>query len=397
MPKTTADCPPILLAYPFRPFFLLTGVYGALIVVAWVAYLFLSLPLPVDVNPSQWHGHEMLFGMVPAAIAGFLLTAMSNWTGAPPLKGNHLLGLLSIWLVGRLAMWFSGYLPAGLVAVLDLAFLPVLAGYAASVLLRFGSRHNLILVALLIVLFLTNLAMHLDFAGLMPGMGRLGEIIALDLIALMMVVIGGRITPAFTANWLRIQGQDPNLVKRSERLDRYALIATALMIPADLLTGYPAAGGAVALLAALANGLRISRWAGWRTLDEPLLWILHIGYLWIVVALLIKGLVPFVAGLAETTWFHAMGTGAIGTLVLGVMTRVAMGHTGRPLHLPRYAIGIYIGVLAAGIARLLAATGVADHRLGITFSAVAWMVAFILFVVIYWPILSRPRVDGRPG
>lgn len=387
----------ILLAYPFRPFFLLTGVYGALIVAAWVAYLFLSLPLPLGVNPGQWHGHEMLFGMVPAAMAGFLLTAITNWTGAPPLKDNRLLGLLLVWLVGRLAMWLSGYLPAGLVAVLDLAFLPVLAGYAASVLLRYGSRHNLVLVVMLTLLFLANLAMHLDFAGLMPGLARLGEVIALDLIALIMVVIGGRITPAFTANWLRLHGRDPGAVKRSEILDRCALVATALMIPVDLITSLPVAGGIVALVAALLNGVRLSRWAGWRTLDEPLLWILHIGYLWIVAALFIKGLVPFVDGLAETVWFHALGTGAMGTLILGVMTRVAMGHTGRPLRLPPYAIGIYIGVLAAGIARLLAATGVADYRLGITFSAITWAVAFILFVLIYWPILSRPRADGRPG
>ena len=396
MSKPVKHCP-ILLAYPFRPFFLLTGVYGALIVTAWVAFLFLSLPLPVDVNPSQWHGHEMLFGMVPAAIAGFLLTAMTNWTGAPPLQGNALLGLLLAWLAGRFAMWLSGYLAAGLVAILDLAFLPLLAGYAASVLLRYGSRHNLVLVGLLTLLFLANLAMHLDFAGLMPGLGRLGEITALNLIAMIMVVIGGRIIPAFTANWLRSQGRNPTVVKRSETLDHCALIATALMIPVDLVTGYPAMSGLVALVAALANGLRISRWAGWRTLDEPLLWILHIGYLWIVAALLIKGLVPFVDGLAETAWFHAMGTGAIGTLILGVMTRVAMGHTGRPLRLPRYAIGIYVGVLAAGIARLLAAIGVTEYRLGITFSAIAWAVAFILFVLIYWPILSRPRADGRPG
>lgn len=388
---------PMLLAYPFRPFFLLTGVYGALIVAAWVAYLFLSLPLPVGVNPGQWHGHEMLFGMVPAAIAGFLLTAMSNWTGAPPLQNHRLLGLLLVWLAGRLAMWLSGYLPAGLVAVLDLAFLPLLAGYAASVLWRYGSRHNLILVVMLVLLSLANLAMHLDFAGLVPGLGRLGEIMALDLVTLIMVVIGGRIIPAFTANWLRLQGRDSRAVRPAPSLDLGALIATALMIPADLITGYPAIGGIVALTAALLNGMRLSRWAGWRTLDEPLLWILHIGYLWIVAALLIKGLVPFVDGLAETVWFHALGTGAIGTLILGVMTRVAMGHTGRPLRLPRYAISIYIGVLVAGIARLLAATGMADYQLGITVSAVAWAAAFILFVLIYWPILSRPRADGRPG
>lgn len=387
---------PVLLAFAFRPFFLLTALYAASLVAAWIAFLFGGLPLPLGVNPIQWHAHELLFGMVPAAIAGFLLTAMCNWTGASPLKGNGLLALILLWTAGRAAMWLSGWLPLWLVATIDLAFLPAMAAYVARVLLRHGNYRNLVLVALLGLLAGANLSMHLGFSGLWPSGGRLGEILALDLIAVIMVVVGGRITPAFTANWLGMRGKDPALVRRSEALDRAAFWSTVAMVPVDLVMSFPVPASLIALFAALVNGWRLLAWRGWKASAEPLIWILHLALAWIVVALLLKAMTPWLA-LSPSVWMHAMGAGAGGTLILGVMTRVAMGHTGRSMRLPHMAIWIYVAIIAAGLVRVIAAFVPQLVYPALTVSAAAWVVAFLLFVLIYGPILSRPRADGRPG
>jgi len=386
----------VLLAYPFRPFFLLTALYGVFIMVAWMGFFYGGWPLPLGVSPFRWHAHEMLFGLIPAAIAGFLLTAVTNWTGAPPLKGRGLLALVLLWVAGRGVMWTAGWLPGSLVAVVDLAFLIVLAAYAAGVLHRYGNRRNLVLVAVLAVLALANGLMHLEFLGLIQT-AVAGERLAMNVIALLMVVIAGRITPLFTAGWLRTGGGDPAHVHRSERVDQLALVSTALMVPADLVTGIPLLGAVVALLAAGINGFRLVQWAGWRTGAEPLLWILHVGYAWIVAALLLKGLAPFIDGLTPSVWLHGMGVGAVGTLLLAVMTRVSLGHTGRALRLPRFAVAIYVSILLAGGLRMLTAFGGIDFRLGLLLSALAWSIAFALFLILYWPILASPRVDGRPG
>ncbi|MGD8428950.1 MAG: NnrS family protein [Ectothiorhodospiraceae bacterium] len=386
-----------LFAYPFRPFFLLVGAYGGLIILAWVAFFLGWLTFPAHVVPVYWHAHEMLFGLVPAAIAGFLLTAISNWTGAPPLRSRGLVALVSLWIAGRLGMWLAGILPMTLVSAVDLAFLPALGAYAFVVLKRAGNRRNYFLVAIIGLLALANLGMHLGFLGMAPLLPRLAEIMALDLIALVMIAIAGRIVPAFTANWLRGHGSDPAVVRRNARLDAVALITTAAMIPADIVPAPPWVAAAVALFAAVANGLRLGGWAGWRTAREPLLWVLHLGYAWIVVALLLKAFAP-VAGLPPSAWFHAMGTGAVGTLILGVMTRVALGHTGRPLALPRGAVSVYAAIIAAGIFRVIAALPVISHyTILVVGAALCWSAAYILFTTMYWPILSRPRVDGRPG
>jgi uncharacterized protein involved in response to NO len=386
----------ILLAFPFRPFFLLTALYAVLLVAAWAGVLFGGLTPKFGVSVLQWHSHEMLYGMVPAAIAGFLLTAICNWTGAPPLQGFRLLALVLLWVAGRLAVWASGILPLWLVAGIDLAFLPVIAIYAARILIRHGNYRNLMLAAMLTALALGNLVMHLEFAGIVSPSGRAGELIGMNLIAVIMLVVGGRITPAFTANWLRMSGRNPESVRRSEKLDTLAMVSALLMIPADLVTALPWLSPVVALLAALINGWRIARWSGWQARSEPLVWILHLGLAWVVVALLLKAATP-VVGLNATAWMHALGVGGMGTLILGVMTRVSLGHTGRPMRLPKGASVIYFAITLAVVARLAAALNLADYRFAIITATIGWITAFALFLVLYWPILSSARVDGRPG
>ena len=385
-----------LFNFPFRLFFLLTGLYGVVTVGAWMSYLFGGLALPLGWSSVHWHAHEMLFGLTSAAIAGFLLTAMCNWTGAPPLHGGALLGLACLWLAGRVMMWTASWWPAGWVAVVDLLFLPWMAIYVARVLLAHGNKRNLIMVAILLLLTLANGMMH---AGFMTGSGfwlTLGQLTAFNLITLMMVVIGGRIIPLFTINWLRNNGGDIAAVAPSARLDRVALITTALLVPADWLMGFPWITGFLAAVAGVLHGARLATWGGWKTGREPLLWILHLGYVWIVVALLLKGAAAFNL-VAASVWQHALGVGAMGTLILGIMTRVALGHTGRSLALPPFGVLIYLAITLGALSRVLTAVHVMDYRVGLSIAAIGWTLAFSLFVLIYWPILSRPRADGRPG
>lgn len=385
-----------LFNFPFRLFFLLTGLYGVVTVGAWMSYLFGGLALPLGWSSVHWHAHEMLFGLTSAAIAGFLLTAMCNWTGVPPLHGGALLGLACLWLAGRVMMWTASWWPAGWVAVVDLLFLPWMAIYVARVLLAHGNKRNLIMVAILLLLTLANGMMH---AGFMTGSGfwlTLGQLTAFNLITLMMVVIGGRIIPLFTINWLRNTGGDIAAVAPSARLDRVALITTALLVPADWLMGFPWITGFLAAVAGVLHGARLATWGGWKTGREPLLWILHLGYVWIVVALLLKGAAAFNL-VAASVWQHALGVGAMGTLILGIMTRVALGHTGRSLALPPFGVLIYLAITLGALSRVLTAVHVMDYRVGLSIAAIGWTLAFSLFVLIYWPILSRPRADGRPG
>ena len=385
-----------LFNFPFRLFFLLTGLYGVVTVGAWMSYLFGGLALPLGWSSVHWHAHEMLFGLTSAAIAGFLLTAMCNWTGAPPLRGRALLGLACLWLAGRVMMWTASWWPAGWVAVVDLLFLPWMAIYVARVLLAHGNKRNLIMVAILLLLTLANGMMH---AGFMTGSGfwlTLGQLTAFNLITLMMVVIGGRIIPLFTINWLRNNGGDIAAVAPSARLDRVALITTALLVPADWLIGFPWITGFLAAVAGVLHGARLATWGGWKTGREPLLWILHLGYVWIVVALLLKGAAAFNL-VAASVWQHTLGVGAMGTLILGIMTRVALGHTGRSLALPPFGVLIYLAITLGALSRVLTAVHVMDYRVGLSIAAIGWTLAFSLFVLIYWPILSRPRADGRPG
>src|SRR5690606_25143010 len=278
---------PTLLASPFRPFFLLAGIQGAILVPLWLGILLGGWPAPA-LDPLRWHVHEMLFGLGGAAIAGFLLTAMANWTGTRALDGWGLLVLALAWLLGRLGPWLPGGHPLQ-VAFLDLFFWLGLALYVARVIIASGNRRNGVMVGVMALLFGVNLLIQLDFIGILPGVARLGEALAIDLVVLLMVVVAGRITPAFTANWLERQGGQRAWVRQSPLLDAPAIVAAALMVPVDAWGGDPRIAAAVALLAAVLNPLRLAGWAGRRCLGEPLLWVLQLGYGWIVAALVLKG------------------------------------------------------------------------------------------------------------
>lgn len=385
-----------LLATPFRPFFILCAAYGAVAIAVWVAAITgLGNPLPALPDP-RWHAHEMLYGFVPAAIAGFLLTAMCNWTGARPLAGPGLLALVLLWLAGRGVMWQQAALPAGLVAVVDGAFLPVLALYVGGVLWRARNRRNYGLVLVLLALATGNGLMHA--AGLMqrPALAASGITLGLDLVALLMVVVAGRITPAFSANWLRARGgQVPG--PAPAWCNSASIGSLAAMAVADLASAPAPLTGALALLAGLANTLRLLYWAGWRTAREPLLWILHLAYGFIALALLLRAGLLFGLLHNPSLWHHCLGVGAMGILIMGVMTRVSVGHTGRPLGLRPGGILIYLGMLGAALLRLAVAAGWLPYRGGLQAAGLAWILACLLFVVLYSTLLWAPRPDGKPG
>lgn len=386
-----------LWAFPFRPFFLATGAYAIVTLVGWLGVLIQGWPLAGDYPPMQWHSHEMLFGVVAAAIAGFLLTAMCNWTGAEPLSGRRLQGLFALWLAGRAAMWLSGALPHVVVAAVDLAFLAMVAACAAFVIIRAGSMRNLPLVAVISLLWLANGLFHAGLATGDAALLRGAELGAVGLIVMLMVIIGGRITPAFTRNWLLRNGRDPELVHTRPWLERTTLVTTAVLILL-LLTGASATLLAVVAAAAgLANLLRLAGWSGWQTRQEPLLWILHLGYAWIPLGLLLMAAAEGFGHVAPTAWLHALGPGAMGVLIIGVMTRVALGHTGRPLALPRGAVASYTLILIAALSRLITALDWLPWQFGIVLSSTAWVGAFAVFLWLYVPILVRPRADGQPG
>lgn len=384
-------------AYPFRIFFLLTGLYALMLIAGWIAFLFAALPLPVGWAPLQWHSHEMIYGFVTPAIAGFVLTAMTNWTGAPPLQGRNLMLLALLWTAGRLVMWLAGWLPGWLVAVVDLAFLPVLAGYMALVLMRHNNRRNLILVGVLALLWLGNLLMHIGFSTGKTNFLQAGQLLGLDLITVLIVIIAGRITPLFTANWLSRTGRDGSVIRRIQWVEMGALGSIFALLITDVAPVPTAVIGGVALLAAGFNLWRLMLWRGWLILSEPLLWILHLSYLWLVVALLFRGLSEFYPALAPTLWQHALGAGAIASLILGVMTRVSFGHTGRPLQLPSYGVWIYVAISLAAVLRIAVPLGVLDFGIGVLAASAAWILAFTFFLILYAPVLLRPRADGKPG
>ena len=385
-----------LFAYGFRPFFWTAGAYAFLAVIAWmVIYEVGGLPLP-NLPASFWHAHEMIYGFVCAAIGGFLLTAVPSWTGARGFGGWPLVVVSSVWLAGRVAFAASAILPWTVVAACDLAFLPALAGLLAPPLVRARNR-NTPLLGVLAGIWLTDLAFLYALRISDVSLARLALLVAIDVILVLITVIGGRIVPSFTASALRVRGQSADL-RSNPWLDRMVIGAMIAVICSDLLAPWTAIAGIVAAFAALVQAWRLARWGSLRTLDEPLVWTLHLAYAWLPIGLALKGLYLLTGASWGAHWLHALTIGVAASMVLAVMTRAGLGHTGRPLVAAR-SIALAYGLLSgAALVRVFAPSlAPAHYRWTIFTSGVLWVIAFALFLVTYTPILVRPRIDSRPG
>lgn len=386
MPRQSAFA---LWAYPFRVFFLSTAGAALVLVPLWIGLRLHGSPQH-QLAALLWHQHEMTVGLLNAAIAGFLLTAVCNWTRTPPLAGGRLLALWALWLGGRLAPLLPTALQP-LALGLDLAFLPAVAAIMAQRVISAGQWRQLGPVAVLALLWALDLSFHLYQQPQMLHALLLAATV-------LMLVIGGRITPAFTANWLQRQGGSTTTLRRSVWLDRLGILAALAVLAAQLLLArgwLPAALGAVAALVTLV------RLAGWRSVAirrEPLLWVLHLGHLWIVVGYALWALARLPTPLVtDNAWLHALGAGAMATLILGVITRVSMGHTGRPLQLLPGMVWGYWALQGAALVRVLAALGWLPWLAGISTAAALWTLAWMLLLWRYAPVLWSPRADGRPG
>jgi uncharacterized protein involved in response to NO len=378
---------PALFSYGFRPFFLFGAIYAGLAVLVWVPVFSGELALTTAFAPRDWHVHEMLYGYVPAVVTGFLLTAIPNWTGRLPLQGTPLITLVAVWFAGRLAVTFSASIGWLACAAIDGAFLLLVAAAAAREIIAGANWRNLKVVVLLTLLAAGNLAFHVEahVAGAADYSVRIG----LAVVVLLITLIGGRIVPSFTRNWLARE----NPGRLPAPFGRFDLVIVAASVAAlALWVALPQTGatGAALCAAGLLQIARLSRWAGERTAREPLVLILHLGYAFVPLGFLLTGLasldvMPSAAGI------HAWAGGAVGTMTLAVMTRASLGHTGQALHASLATQAIYAAVLLAALVRIAAAL-MPEHLIGLLCAAAAlWGVAFIGFGVTYGPLLAGPR------
>lgn len=373
----------------FRPFYLLAGLFATLSVVVWMAQYAGWTGGRAIVAGPLWHAHEMLFGYALAVIVGFLFTAGRNWANQPTPTGATLAAIAALWLAARVLVLTPYALAA---AAFDTAFALAAAAGIAVPFLRSGNRRNYFFIALLLAMGLANLAFHLGMAGVLDLPVQRGLQVGLDLVLFIMVVMGGRVIPMFTMN-----GIPGVFCARLPWIERLAPGSILVLLAADVLGAPELVIGAIAAVAAAAHAARLVLWRPWRTLKTPLVWILHFAYAWIVLALALRALaagdwVP--AGLAV----HALTVGAIGSLTLGMMTRTSLGHTGRPLLAGRTEVFCYAAIQLAALTRVFLPLAFPELYLqAIVGSGLLWSLAFGVFTIGYWPILSRPRLDGKPG
>ena len=372
----------------FRPFYLVASAFAALSIALW-ALQFVGWLGGAYLQGPMWHAHEMLFGFTQAVIVGFLFTAGRNWSGRPTPTGAPLAALVALWVAGRLLV----LTPYGwAAAVVNVAFPLVSAVMLGIPFFAARNKRNYFFVGLLVVMGLASLGMHLAHLGVLTLPGWVGIQIALDVVLFIMAVMGGRVIPMFTNNGIPGAG-----AVRQPLVEKAALGSALALLAADALQlrGLPLVVLLVAC--ALAHGLRLGLWRPWTTLRTPLVWVLHLAYAWIVLYFVLRAAAELGWGTASAAT-HALTVGGIGGLVIGMMTRTARGHTGRLLKAGRAEVVTYALVALAALVRvavpLAAPTWMVEAIVG---SAALWSAAFALYVVSYWPILSRPRIDGLPG
>ena len=379
---------PALFSIGLRPFFLFSAIWAAVAVPLWVHAYSAGGPLGLT-----WHTHEMLFGYAAGVIVGFLMTAIPNWTGRMPVVGSGLMVMVGLWLVGRAAM-ITAALNPDLAAsiwpgVIDALFLLAMAGLVWREILAGKNWRNLPVALIISILALSNVGFHVE-AHLSGGVAPIATRVALGLIVMLIALIGGRITPSFTRNW-QLKREGP-LPATTGGFDGLVLGATALALLGWVIVPTSALIGAVLATAGVLNLVRLARWKGLTTTAEPLVLILHIGYLWLAVGLMLVGASAIWPGfVAASAGIHALTAGAVGVMTLAVMTRAGRGHTGRPLTAGWTGTLIYLLVNAAALMRVLGGLWLEFYQPLLIVSACLWCLAFLTFAVVYAPMLALPR------
>lgn len=369
----------------FRPFFLLGSLCGLLVLGYFILLISdMATELPSRWDMVEWHRHEMLFGFVGAIIAGFLLTAVPNWTGLPTVKGSRLAALTGLWCAGRAGVFMSAKLPETLVMVLDASFFVGCALAIAPALIRSNNKRNYGFIALLLLLALASGLTHGEYAdaGIRLGLG---------VVTLMMTLIGGRVIPFFTERRLGIT------ITRNPRIEKLTMICTALAVLCNVIAPDASWLYLLFIAAGVVNLWRFTSWQTAKTFSIPLLWVLHAGYIWLIFSFFAKAAVLMGLSVPAAFATHSLTAGAMGTLILGMIARVSLGHSGRPLEIGK---AMHIAFVAINLAALLRVFGWClpiDTMTGFQLAALCWLTAYGLFVVIYTPILLRPRLDGKDG
>lgn len=380
---------PAILSYGFRPFFLLGAGWAALAVGIWLPVLSGQVTLPTKLAPIEWHVHELVFGYVPAIVAGFLLTAVPNWTGRLPVVGTPLLVLVLTWAAGRVAVLTSAWIGPAAAAVIDLAFLAALTAVVAREIIASGNTRNLRVLAAVGLLLAGNGLFYLEaIAGIGAGHGtRLG----VGATVLLIILIGGRVIPSFTRNWLVAQRTQAPLPVPFDRFDAVVMAVSAVTLALWVAWPQSVVTALLALVAMALNAARLARWSGGHTAGEPLVLVLHVAYAFVAIGFLLIALGILRPDLvAPSGTLHGWTAGAIGMMTLAIMTRASLGHTGQPLRATRGISLIYVAAAVSALARIVAAFGILRTPM-LDVGAAAWVTAFGGFVAIFAPLLAKRR------
>ncbi len=382
-----------LFAKGFRPLFLLAALFAVFGVPYWILVRANIVAVGDHLLPTVWHAHEMVFGFATAVVGGFLLTAASNWTKRVTAVGGLLAALCAIWLAARVVTPLGGIVPGWAIAAVNLAFLPLLAFAVGRPIVAARSRRNYGLVVVLLALFAAQTMTHV---GALMGSVRWqtsGPRLGVGLVTIVVLVIGGRIIPIFTRNATKADG-----IRNLPWLDRASIASAVALLGMDLLLIRGVALAVVAGVAALTSLARARHWGFTASLSKPLLWILHAGYAFVPLGFGLRALAVSVPWLSDSTALHALTAGAIGVLILAMMTRVSLGHTGRPLKAPPALVLAFVFVILAALVRVFGPMipgRVASVSLDV--AAGLWTLAYGIYLVRIGPLLFRPRPDGKPG
>jgi uncharacterized protein involved in response to NO len=383
-----------LFSAGFRPFFLCAAAWSALAIPLWLMTYAGAATVPTALAPAVWHVHEMIFGYGAATVAGFMLTAIPNWTGRMPLQGGPLVLLVALWFLGRLAVLVSARIDdAQFAAICDLAFPLVFIAVVAREIAVGRNWRNLPMLAALALLFAGNALVHAEALG-WSTTAALGNRLGIATLLMLISLVGGRIVPSFTRNWLVKYEPGATTPASFNAIDRLALALTALALVMWIAAPDTTFAATAEFAAGLALAVRLVRWRGGGAWREPLVLVLHVGYGWLALGFTLLALSRVAPSLPPTAALHALTAGAIGTMTLAVMTRASLGHTGRALTAGSGTIAIYVLVNLSALLRLMAPFGGSQYLLLLSLAGTAWVAAFGLFVLIYTPALTQPRVAG---